>query len=159
MKLNSTSTLATILLCLGLAALTGCASVPMASKEQDSASKTFAPPPADKSALYIFRNSFAGKVLKKLVSIDGKPIGQTANKVYFYNEITPGSHTVSTESEFGDNSIDFQAEGGKNYFARQYIKIGVFVGGAGIEMVSEEDGKKEVLQCERAQPFDPAAGK
>ncbi|MEO6147004.1 MAG: DUF2846 domain-containing protein [Sulfuriferula sp.] len=160
MNLNSTkSTLATILLCLSLAALTGCASVPMASKEQDSASKSFAPPPADKSALYVFRNSFVGKSLKKLVYIDGKQIGQTANQVYFYNEISPGSHIISTESEFGDNSVTFQAEGGKNYFARQYIKMGVFVGGAGIEMVPEEEGKKEVLQCERAQTFNSATGK
>ena len=131
----------------------------MASKEQDTTSKTFTPPPADKSALYIFRNSFVGQALKKLVAIDGKPVGQTANKVYFYNEIPPGNHTISTESEFGDNSITFQPEGGKSYFARQYIKMGVFVGGSGIEIVEEEEGKKEVLQCERAQAFDPSSVK
>lgn len=160
MKLNpATRTFATILLCLSLSILTGCASVPMASKEQDSASKTFALPAAEKSGLYIFRNSFVGQALKKLVSVDGKPVGQSANQVYFYNEITPGSHTISTESEFSDNSLTFQTEGGKNYFARQYIKLGVFIGGAGVEMVSEEEGKKEVLQCNRAQSFDQPSGK
>ena len=160
MKLESSkNTFASILLCLGLTALTGCASVPMESKEQDAISKTFSPPTAEKSALYIFRNSFVGQALKKLVSVDGKPVGQSANQVYFYNEITPGNHTISTESEFSDNSVTFQAEAGKNYFARQYIKLGVFIGGAGVEMVSEEEGKKEVLQCNRAQTFESSAGK
>ena len=160
MNLNSAKrTFVAILLCLGLVTLTGCASVAMAPKDQDVAAKTFAPPPAEKSGLYIFRNSFVGQALKKILSVDGKPVGQTANQVYFYREISPGSHTISTESEFSDNSISFLAEGGKNYFARQYIKIGVFIGGAGIEMVSEEDGKKEVLQCGLGQSFDMATGK
>lgn len=160
MKLTFTKRIfATILLCLGLSALTGCASVPMASKELDAAAKAFTPPPEDKSALYVFRNSFVGKALKKLVSVDGIPLGETANQVYFYKELSPGDHTISTESEFGDNSLNFKAEGGKSYFARQYIKMGVFVGGANLEMVSEEEGRKEVLQCERAQPMNLAAEK
>ena len=138
-------------LVIGIAFLTGCASVPMASKEQDAVSKTFPQPASDKAGLYVFRNNFMGKALKKAVSIDGVLIGRTANKTYFYKSITPGKHTLSTESEFGDNSVAFQAEGGKNYYARQYIKMGVFVGGAGIEMVSEDEGKREVLECELAQ--------
>ena len=35
---------------------------------------------------------------------------------------------------------------GVNYFVRQFIKLGVFVGGAGLELVSEGDGKKEVSE-------------
>lgn len=73
----------------------------------------------------VFRNSFVGQALKKLLSVDGQPLGQTANQVYFYKEIAPGEHVISTESEFGDNSVTFHAEGGKNYFARQYIRMGV----------------------------------
>jgi hypothetical protein len=33
---------------------------------------------------------------------------------------------------------------GLNYFVRQFMKMGVFVGGAGVEQVSEEEGKKQV---------------
>jgi len=132
--------------------LSGCASVPMASREQDAAAKTFSPPASDKSAIYVFRNSFVGQALRKIISIDGTIIGASANKVYFYQVLNPGRHTITTESEFGDNSIAFQAQPGKNYFARQYIKMGVFVGGSNVEMVSEDEGKSEVLQCGRAQP-------
>jgi hypothetical protein len=39
----------------------------------------------------------------------------------------------------------------KNYVFRQFIKMGVFVGGAGIEPVPEEQGKKDVAQLEMAK--------
>jgi hypothetical protein len=131
--------------------LSGCASVPLASKEQDAALKQFSLPVGDKAGLYIFRNTFVGQALKKTLSIDGAVIGETANKTYFYREIMPGQHTLSTESEFGDNSITLLAEGGKNYFVQQYIKMGAFVGGAGLKIVSEDEGKREVLKCELAK--------
>ncbi len=131
--------------------LTGCASVPLAPTEQDSALKAFSLPAADKAGLYIFRNSFMGQALKKNLYVDGVFLGESSNKVYFYKEITPGQHQISTGSEFSDNTITFQAEGGKNHFARQYIKMGVFVGGANLEMVSEQEGMEEVRKCRLAK--------
>ena len=35
-----------------------------------------------------------------------------------------------------------------NYFIRQYIKFGLFVGGAGLELVDEEEGEKEVSELD-----------
>ena len=133
--------------------MSGCASVPMASKDLDTSAKAFREPAKDRAGLYVYRDSFGGKALKKMVSVDGKAIGQTANKVYFYREIAPGAHTLSTESEFGDNTLDIQAFGGKNIFVRQYIKMGVFIGGSALELVSDEEGKKSVLECDRAEPL------
>jgi hypothetical protein len=135
--------------------LLGCASVKMASKEEDTALKNFNLPPSDKAGLYIYRSSFVGQALTKDVYVDSVFIGETANGVYFYLEIPPGTHTISTQSEFGDNSVMFEAEGGKNYFAEQYMKIGVFVGGAGIEMVDEKTGMQQVLNCELAARQEP----
>lgn len=149
----SRSRLLAILLTIIATFLTGCASVPMGTKDQDVVAKAFAPPPSEKASLYIYRNSFVGQALSKSLSIDGVIIGKTANKIYFYKEILPGTHTISTESEFGDNSIDFKADGGKIYFARQYIKMGVFIGGSGIEIVTEEEGKKAILECTLAKPL------
>lgn len=141
--------IASLFVCAAL--MTGCASAPLATKEQDTQSKTFAAPRADKAGLYIYRNSFGGQLLRKQLSIDGQPIGKTSNKIFFHKEIAPGDHTIATESEFGDNELKFTAEGGKNYYARQYMKMGIFIGGSGIEMVSEEEGKEEILNCELAQ--------
>ncbi|HHV6932376.1 TPA: DUF2846 domain-containing protein, partial [Haemophilus influenzae] len=39
---------------------------------------------------------------------------------------------------------------GKNYFIRQYIKFGVFAGGANLEQVSEEEGKKAISKLNMA---------
>jgi len=131
--------------------LSGCASVPMASKQEDTALKQFTSPSKEKAGLYIYRDTFVGQALKKNISLDSKIIGETANKVYFYKEVTPGKHELSTESEFSDNSLSFEADGGKNYFVEQYIKMGVFVGGANLKMVDEIEGKKAVQECELAQ--------
>jgi len=122
----------------------------MAPAEKDHALKQFSTPPANKAGLYIYRNTFVGQALKKTVSVNGMAIGETANKVYFYRQIPPGQHTVSTESEFSDNSISFVAQPGTNYFVEQYIKMGVFVGGAGLRMVEEEAGKRAVSECKLA---------
>jgi hypothetical protein len=83
--------------------------------------------------------------------IDDVVIGETANKTYFHKEIAPGSHILATESEFGDNTLPFNADAGKNYYFQQYIKMGAFTGGAGLEAVSEADGQQAVLQCNEAQ--------
>ncbi|MEK2611445.1 DUF2846 domain-containing protein [Pseudomonas shirazensis] len=132
---------------LCLAILTGCASVPMESPEADAALKTFAAPPADQAGLYIYRDSFAGQGLKKTVTLDGKKIGETANRVYFHQLITPGLHKLGTESEFSDNVIDLMAVAGKNYYVRQSIKVGVFVGGAKLAVVPEDVGQAHLQKC------------
>lgn len=139
-----------LLLVATLVTLTGCASVPMASKDQDSASKTFKAPPSNLSGIYIYRNSSFGGASKKRVSIDNVVIGSSAKYTFFHKLITPGEHTISTESEFGDNSIQVKTAPGKNYFFHQYIKMGAFSAGANIEAVSEEDGKEGVLECSEA---------
>lgn len=136
---------------LGSTFLTGCASVPMAPMEQDLALKKFEAPANGNAGLYVYRNSFVGQALKKTVKLDGNVIGETSNKVYFYKEISPGEHALSTESEFGDNLLTFTAEAGHNYFFEQYIKMGVFVGGANIKAVSESEGMAGVTECKLAR--------
>jgi len=74
-------------------------------------------------------------------------LGKTANKVYFYKQIEAGSHVLATESEFGNNELAFEAEEGNNYFFEQYIKMGVFVGGANVKAVTEAEGEEGVSQC------------
>lgn len=128
--------------------ITGCATVPMASNQEDQKAKQFAPPPKGFSGLYIYRDSFLGigTLLKKSIYIDDKMIGETAPKVYFYKKIKPGKHKISTESEFSNNDININTQGGKNYFIEQYIRPGLFIGGANINQVSEAEGKKAVLE-------------
>jgi Protein of unknown function (DUF2846) len=141
-----------------LALMASCASVPMASAEQDATSKKFAAPSSGKAGVYVFRDTSFGAALKKTLYVDGVAIGETARYVFLRREVDPGEHTLSTESEFGNNDLAFKAIGGTNHFFRQYIKFGVFVGGANLEAVSEEKGKKGVLACEEALGFTSNSG-
>ena len=144
-----TTTCAALL--LSYLAMTGCASVPMETAEKNSTAKKFNPPSEGSSGLYIYRNSFGGQALKKDVWVDGKCIGETAPDVFFY-EVVEGdtSHKVSTESEFSPNDLLIKVKSGMNYFIRQYIKFGLFVGGAALELIDEEEGKKDVSDLDMA---------
>jgi hypothetical protein len=131
--------------------LAACSSVPMEDANKSAMAKEFAPPSEGNAGLYIYRNSFAGQALKKNVWVDGKCIGETAADVFFYEEVEGDKeHTVSTESQFGNNDLLIKVKRGLNYFIRQYIKPGVFVGGAGLELVDEEQGKRDVRELDMA---------
>ena len=69
--------LTALVLTLLLALLSGCASVPMASLEQDTQAKDFSPIP-NKAALYIYRNEMFGAAIPMSVSVNGRVLGQTA---------------------------------------------------------------------------------
>lgn len=113
--------------------------------------KTFPEPAADRAGLYIFRDSNSSGLLKKRITLDGVVLGDSAMYVYFYQEVDPGTHTLTTQSEFGENSITFDALASKNTFIRQKIKLGVFVAGADFEIVDENEGKQGVLKCHLAR--------
>ena len=147
MKIVSAVTLTATIL------ISGCASVDMAPKAESAKAKEFKPPSQGNAGVYIYRDSFVGKALKKDVWIDGKCIGETAPDVFFYTEVEGGkNHKVDTESEFSPNTLELMFENGKKYFIRQFIKMGVFVGGAGLEPISEEQGKIDVAKLEMAKP-------
>lgn len=136
---------------LGLAVLTGCASVPMDTPSADAALKSFPAPAADQAGLYIYRDSFAGQGLKKTLKVDGEVIGETANRTYFYRLVSPGNHVIATESEFSDNAINLLAVGGQNHYLRQSIKMGVFVGGAKLSVMPEATAQAHLQKCELAK--------
>ena len=131
----------------------GCASVQMSSKAESTKAKEFKAPSEGTAGVYLYRNSFVGKALKKDLWIDGKCVGESAPDVFFYTEVEGGKlHKIDTESEFSPNTLELVLEAGKNYFIRQFIKMGVFVGGAGVEQVPEEQGKADVAKLEMATP-------
>ena len=141
------------ILALSALMLTGCASVNMASKEESDKAKQFSAPSAGNSGLYVYRNSFVGKSLKKDIMVNGNCLGESANDVFFYTQVEGGKkHKLETESEFSPNALEVFMEAGKNYFVRQFIKIGVIGGGADLEQISEEKGKADVVKLGLAQP-------
>ncbi len=141
-----------ILTCAILLGLSGCATVPKVDTELSNNAKEFSVPSDGNAGLYIYRvDSFVGAALKKFVYVNGECIGETAPGVFFYKEVKgDANHTISTESEFSENHLELFTEAGRNYFVNQYIKLGVFVGGAGVELVDEELGKTEVSKVDMA---------
>ncbi|KRG51128.1 hypothetical protein ARC23_09910 [Stenotrophomonas beteli] len=141
-----------VALAVAISMLSGCASVPMTEKSVVDTAKTFPAPQDGKSGVYVFRNSFVGKALKKDVLIDGECLGETADKVFFYTQVAGGQeHVISTESEFSPNDLKLFTEAGRNYFIQQSIKMGVFVGGAKLTVVPESEGRSQVMQLKMAQ--------
>lgn len=141
------------LVALSAVLMTGCASVNMASKEESDKAKAFAAPNAGNSGLYVYRNSFAGKSLKKDIWVNGECLGESASDVFFYKQVDGNKkHKIETESEFSPNALEVFMEAGKNYFIRQYIKLGALVGGADLEQIPEEQGKADVAKLAMAQP-------
>lgn len=132
----------------------GCASVPT-SKNSDSTQqlKQFKAPSEGQAGLYLYRsNSVVGAALKKDIWVDEKCIGETARGIFFYEEVKGDQeHNIATESEFSPNILKIRTESGKNYFIQQYIKPGVFVGGANLKQVDETTGKKEVEKLSLAE--------
>lgn len=139
-----------IMLMLATMILSGCAKVPLAPEEADRAHKLFASPRGGVAGLYLFRDSMAGLMLKKTLYVDGERIGETAPMTYLYTEVAPGKHVISTESEFGNNELEIDTESGQLYFVRQYLKMGVFVAGANLQLVPESKGRERVLECRLA---------
>ena len=131
---------------------TGCASVPMASKEESDYAKKFNQPTNGKSGLYIYRSGSFGCALKKDIWINDECVGESASNVFFYTEVDGDKeHKVSTESEFSPNDLIIKVKSGFNYFIKQYIKMGLFVGGANLKVVDETKGKEDVLKLGMAQ--------
>ncbi|WP_293935907.1 DUF2846 domain-containing protein [Iodobacter sp.] len=154
MKIFSVITLAATLF------ISGCASVDMASKADSAKAKEFNAPRQGKAGVYVYRNSFVGKALKKDIWVDGKCVGESAPDVFFFTEVEGGkTHKIDTESEFSPNTLEVMLEEGKNHFIRQYIKMGVFVGGAGVEQVPEEQGKNDVAKLSLAKSGKCSAAK
>ncbi|WP_416191162.1 DUF2846 domain-containing protein [Neisseria sp. CCUG12390] len=133
-------------------AVSGCATVSHAPTEEAVQAKTFAAPSEGNAGLYVYRdNSIVGGGLKKDIWVDGKCLGESSRGIFFRTEIAGGqTHAVATESEFSPNVLNLQAEAGKHYFVRQYIKMGAFVGGANLEQVSEAQGKAAVQSLNMA---------
>lgn len=130
----------------------GCASVPMESDEKTNKFKEYSAPTEGNAGLYIYRVSGLGAALKKDIWVNDECVGQSAQNVFFYKEVIGDSeHKVSTESEFSPNDLRIKTKSGENYFIKQYIKMGVFVGGANLKLVSPEEAKKELIKLKLAK--------
>ena len=143
MKINKVTLLLSV---LSVILFSGCSTgttVPLEPKEISKNAKFFNIPPENKAGLYVYRDKSTGVAAERDIWIDNECLGRASNKVFFYQSIEGNKkYKLSTESEFSANSISLKTKSGKNYYVRQYIKTGLFVGGANLEIVEEAKAKK-----------------
>ncbi len=147
MKTTPYSFLGVALLLLSI--VSGCASVPMASSDEDAKAKSFTVP-ANKSSIYVYRNESFGGAIPMTVSLDGKLAGQSGPKTYFMWEVEPGSHEVASIAE-NTSTLKLNTEAGKVYYVWQEVKMGLWMPRSLLQEVDPETGKKGVAECKRAQ--------
>ncbi|WP_297576237.1 DUF2846 domain-containing protein [uncultured Campylobacter sp.] len=136
-----------LLLCCGLFLLTGCSTgMVKASPERSALVKEFNNPPEGKAGLYLYKHTAGsfrspGEALRTAY-LDDQAIAKLKQYYFIYMDVEPGEHTISVESEFSPNKLKILFEKGKNYFVRQYLKIGIFVNGSNVVLMDEEKAKK-----------------
>jgi len=129
--------------------VSGCASVPMASIDEDAKAKTFAVREG-KSNIYVYRNESFGGAIPMTVALDGKVAGQTGPQTYFLLEVDNGPHEVSSIAE-NTSTIKLDVAPGNSYFVWQEVKMGMWMPRTLMQQVDEATGKKGVAECKRAQ--------
>lgn len=125
--------------------LVGCASVPMATTQDDVTAKRFSPSP-DMSGIYIYRNEYFGAAIKMPVVLDGRQLGKTVAHSYLYKEVPPGKHIITADGENTD-MLKVVTQPGQNVFIHQQVKMGFAVGRSGMKVVDAAEGKAGVLEC------------
>lgn len=124
--------------------LSGCASVPMATMDQDAKAKDFSPAP-NKASLYIYRNESFGAAIPMTILVNGKALGQTAAKTYFRLNLVPGKYTVESHAENVSN-LPVTTEAGKNYFVWQEVKMGMWMARSLLQQADETTGRAGVIE-------------
>ena len=143
------TTLISIPFILGAMVFSGCASVPLASPEQDTQAKQFRVPPG-KSRIYVYRNESMGGAIKIAVTLDGKVMGQTAPKTYFAVDVAPGKHELTCLAE-NNASLSVNAPAGKPVFVWQEMKMGAWSARCALNQVSDPVGREGVMESSMAQ--------
>ena len=130
--------------------LAGCsAPILRAPAENNEKVKKFVAPEAGKAGLYVYRDSFLARSMRKAVHLDGTCLGRTEDRVFFYTQVEGNrSHRITTESDFADEHLDVQMEAGKNYYVRQIIRLGPLRHGARLEQVADAEGQRVVSKPE-----------
>jgi hypothetical protein len=136
-----------LLIAFAVITVSGCASVPMASTEDDSKAKSFVVQPG-KANIYLFRDEVLGAAIGVPVMFNGKMAGRTGSKTYFFWEVSPGDYELASVAE-NTSTHRVRAQAGRNYYIWQEMKMGLFQPRTELQEVDEERGKAGVTASQR----------
>jgi hypothetical protein len=131
----------------------GCAAtVPVMPDHLDATAKEFSPP-AGKANLYITRTDGLGIAVLFKVHLDGKLVGSIAADTYLLFEVEPETNQVAVITEESQDALEIDVEAGKTYFIDVVPKWGWKHARAGLNQLTEENGKAAVRGAKRAKPL------
>jgi hypothetical protein len=133
------------ILFVGLA-VAGCATVPMASVEEDRRIKSLAAP-AEAGLIYLYRNESFGGGVHMDVTMDGWAAGQTGPKTFMVWQVSPGTHTILSKAE-NETRLSIDVLAGRKYFIWQEVKVGVLYARSSLHLVPDAQGMKGVNECQ-----------
>ncbi|MBN1757757.1 MAG: DUF2846 domain-containing protein [Chitinispirillaceae bacterium] len=109
---------------------------------------------SDKAVLVIMRTTSYGAGATISNYLDGKIIGQTKGKSYFFTEVTPGKHSLVCRNEnMRPHEINFEA--GKVYYLQQAIYMGMMAARTEYDTLNPQIFEEQKPECDFVV-FDPA---
>ncbi len=140
------------LLALGLVLLAAaCAATRPASEDHETAAKRHAPDPA-RAGVYVYRDERFGGDIPMEVMLDGVPVGHTLGHTFFFVEVRPGEHRIS--STYGrDAALELDMEAGQLYYLWQEVAVGADGVHSQLHLVDPEVGREAVARCRMLDPW------
>ena len=105
-------------------------------------------PPAGKSLVYVVRPTLLGKPYGGYITSDDEVIGTTQGGMYVYAVLAPGEHKFKVTGHDNDPELVVNLEADKTYFIQQNVYPGLLKGITKLTMLSEEEGRKTLAECE-----------
>ena len=102
--------------------------------------------PEDTGRVYFYRASAFGAALQPEVMMNDEVVGVAKAQGFFYADKKPGKYEIMTSTEV-DRKLSFLLEAGQTRYVRFGISMGFFVGHVYPELVSSEEGLKEIQEC------------
>ena len=84
------------------------------------------------------------------VMLNGEKIGDATAEGFFYVDKPPGPYEMVTSTEV-DRKLSFILDKGQTRYVRLEVSMGFFVGHVYPELVDNEEGEKEILDCKYTQ--------
>lgn len=130
--------------------LAGCASVPLESAQEDAKGKQFTPPPADRGALYVYRQGLMGAPVTIPVTIASLPETPLAPDTWVWLEGAPAAIDVRCTGTDGGAALTANVGPGETRFVEVAFRPGLMGSRCAVKEVAEAEGRAAVLAGKRA---------
>ena len=132
----------------------GCASVPLASTEQDTWAKTTRPPQGH-GTLFLYRNEYFGAATMITIVMDGQAAGETAANTYFRWDLPAGEHVIEayTDMTRDRSTLHVDVTAGTVTYVWQEMKMGAWAGRPELHLMDVATGRDGVGGCRLVHAF------